>query len=152
MLGEAMQQIGILEVLVLVGVLLQLAAPAVIVGLLLYFGLRKQTDSMQKAIAEGLARQNATMQAGFAALREEMKAAVPPPVPVAAAVAPSPEPVATPQRISEDQLMILSAVLACHFGKRVKIRSARVITVGSGSNVWSQQGRAAVQASHSGLY
>jgi hypothetical protein len=55
-------------------------------------------------------------------------------------------------KISEDELMILGAVLACHFGKRVKIRSARVISVGSGSNVWSQQGRAAIQASHSSLY
>lgn len=146
-----MQQVGMIELLVLVGVLLQLVAPAVVVGLLLYFGLRRQTDSMQKAIADGLARQSATMQAGFAALREEIKAAVPPPPPVAAPAEPEQRKAAAP-KITEDQLMILGAVLACHFGKRVKIRSARVITVGSGSNVWSQQGRAAVQASHSGLY
>jgi hypothetical protein len=91
------------------------------------------------------------MQAGFAALRDEMKVAVPPPPPAAATTEPE-LPKAVPQRITDDKLMILGAVLACHFGKRVKIRSARVITVGSGSNVWSQQGRAAVQASHTGLY
>jgi hypothetical protein len=54
-------------------------------------------------------------------------------------------------KISEDHLMIIAAVLACHFGKRVKVRSARRIMLGGSSNVWSQQGRAAVQASHSVL-
>jgi hypothetical protein len=70
----------------------------------------------------------------------------------AAASGPAAPAVLAPRKISEDQLMIIGAVLACHFGKRVKIRSARVITVGSGSNVWSQQGRAAVQASHSVMH
>lgn len=55
------------------------------------------------------------------------------------------------EKINEDHLMIIGAIIACHFGKRAKVRSARRIMLGGGSNVWSQQGRAAVQASHSGL-
>jgi hypothetical protein len=65
-----------------------------------------------------------------------------------------PQPSAQPQpstKISEDKLMVIGAVLACHFGKRVKVRSARRVMAGGGSNVWSQQGRAAVQAMRSGF-
>ena len=115
------------------------AAVAIVVTIVSFFSRRLQRSST--AASESL-------QQELRALREEVRTfavAAPP-------VAPQPAAPVTHRKISEDQLMILGAVLACHFGKRVKIRSARVISVGSGSNVWSQQGRAAVQASHSSLY
>lgn len=141
-----MQQIGLMELMVFFGTVLLLIAPVVVIGIVFFLALRRQTDALQKAIRDGFAQQHETLRKELEALREKIPAA--PPQPVAAPAA-----VKAPQsKISEDKLMILGAVLACHFGKRVKIRSARVITVGSGSNVWSQQGRAAVQASHSVLH
>lgn len=141
-----MQQIGLMELMVFFGTVLLLIAPVVVIGIVFFLALRRQTDALQKAIRDGFAQQHETLRKELEALREKIPAA--PPQPVAAPAA-----VKAPQsKISEDKLMILGAVLACQFGKRVKIRSARVITVGSGSNVWSQQGRAAVQASHSVLH
>jgi hypothetical protein len=141
-----MQQIGLMELMAFFGTVLLLIAPVVVIGIVFFLALRRQTDALQKAIRDGFAQQHETLRRELEALREKIPAA--PPQPVVA-----PAPVKAPQnKISEDKLMILGAVLACHFGKRVKIRSARVITVGSGSNVWSQQGRAAVQASHSVLH
>lgn len=127
-----------------------IAGLAVAVAIVTFFANRLQRSSAA-AIESALARQQKDFREEMRALREEVKAlATPaPPAPPAVPLAPAQ---AAPRKITEDQLMILGAVLACHFGKRVKIRGARVISVGSGSNVWSQQGRAAVQASHSGLY
>ncbi len=117
-----------------------IAGLAVAVAIVSFFANRLQRSSAA-TIESALARQEKDFREEMRALREEVKALATP-APAQAAR----------RKITEDQLMILGAVLACHFGKRVKIRSARVISVGSGSNVWSQQGRAAVQASHSGLY
>lgn len=138
---------GELIVLPLMLFALLLAAVLIVVVIVYFFANRIQRSSaatMEKA----LAHQGEAIRAEMRALREEVR--------VLATPAP-PAPRQTSQtvphpKITEDELMILGAVLACHFGKRVKIRSARVISVGSGSNVWSQQGRAAIQASHSSLY
>lgn len=123
------------------------AGVGIVVAIVTFFSSRVQRSSTA-AIERAMADQRESLREEMRALREEVRALAvpaPPATPQAAARV-------APRKISEDQLMILGAVLACHFGKRVKIRSARVISVGSGSNVWSQQGRAAVQASHSGLY
>lgn len=138
---------GELIVLPLLLFALLLAAVLIVVAIVSFFANRLQRSSAA-TIEKAVAHQGEMLREEMRALREDVR--------VLAAPAP-PAPVQTPQsaarpKISEDELMILGAVLACHFGKRVKIRSARVISVGSGSNVWSQQGRAAVQASHSGLY
>ncbi len=127
-----------------------IAGLAVAVAIVAFFANRLQRSSAT-AIESALARQGKDLRDEMRALREEVRALATPAPPAPPAVPPAPAH-AAPRKITEDQLMILGAVLACHFGKRVKIRSARVISVGSGSNVWSQQGRAAVQASHSGLY
>lgn len=132
---------------------LALCLPAALMVFLMRGAVRKQTEEMRAAVEQSSARQLELVRGELKALCGQIKAeAATAASEVAAAVPAQPEPVSAPQKITEDQLMILGAVLACHFGKRVKIRSARVITVGSGSNVWSQQGRAAVQASHAGLY
>ncbi|MCL4783108.1 MAG: hypothetical protein KJZ70_08760 [Bryobacterales bacterium] len=127
-----------------------IAGLAVAVAIVSFFANRLQRSSAA-TIESALARQEKDFREEMRALREEVKALATPAPPMPPTVPPAPAQAAR-RKITEDQLMILGAVLACHFGKRVKIRSARVISVGSGSNVWSQQGRAAVQASHSGLY
>ena len=140
-------EMGELIVLPLMLFAVLVAGVAIAVAIVVFFAnrLRRSADA---AMETALARQAREFREEMRALREDMKAMAARP----AAVTPPPPAHAVRPKISEDQLMILGAVLACHFGKRVKIRSARVISVGSGSNVWSQQGRAAVQASHSSLY
>ncbi len=138
---------GELIVLPLMLFALLLAVVLIVVAIVYFFASRLQRNSaatMEKA----LAHQGEAIRAEMRALREEVRVLATPAPPAPRQTS---QPVPHPQ-ISEDELMILGAVLACHFGKRVKIRSARVISVGSGSNVWSQQGRAAIQASHSSLY
>lgn len=126
---------------------LLLAAVLIVVAILYFFANRLQRSSAA-TIEKALADQGEALRAEMRGLREEVRVLATPAPP-----APEQMPQSVPRpKISEDELMILGAVLACHFGKRVKIRSARVISVGSGSNVWSQQGRAAIQASHSSLY
>lgn len=104
----------------------------------------RSNRSSAAVLESAFVQQQEALRKEIETLREELRAKT------------AAEQVAVPQperaKISEDHLMILGAVLACHFGKRVKVRGARVISVGSGSNVWSQQGRAAVQASHSNRY
>ena len=109
--------------------------------------MKQQHEQLVHALS---GHQQATVQALKALLEARI------PVPAAPAATPEPatreEPKLSPLvKISEDKLMVIGAVLACHFGKRVKVRSARRIMAGGGSNVWSQQGRAAVQAMRSGF-
>jgi methylmalonyl-CoA carboxyltransferase 12S subunit len=66
--------------------------------------------------------------------------AVPAPAPQAGAPAKSEE-------ISPEVLMVLSATVAAFLGKKARIRTARFVRQ-SGGNVWAQQGRVFVQASH----
>lgn len=57
--------------------------------------------------------------------------------------APSQSP-AEPEEISEEVLIALSAAVAAYLGKRVPIRTVRLL----GSTQWAQQGRVSIQASH----
>lgn len=63
-------------------------------------------------------------------------------VEVAAQEPPPPPPVA--EEISEEILIALSAAVAAYLGKRVPIRTVRLL----GSTQWAQQGRVSIQASH----
>ncbi|MCW5965925.1 MAG: hypothetical protein KIT83_17940 [Bryobacterales bacterium] len=131
-----MQTIGVIGLLIM---LLVASLPVLAVVLVVYFLMKRQSQRRHQELVESLAIQR---DAFVESLRTVLDARLPPPAE------------AKPQReakISEDKLMVIGAVLACHFGKRVKVRSARRVIVGGGSNVWSQQGRAAVQASHSGF-
>lgn len=56
----------------------------------------------------------------------------------------TPEPPAEPEEISEEVLIALSAAVAAYLGKRVPIRTVRLL----GSTQWAQQGRVSIQASH----
>jgi hypothetical protein len=111
---------------------------------------RRQSREHHQELLDALAaQQRAALQSMHTLLNERLAPPAPAPAPVVA----QPEAVEAkppaPVKVSEDKLMIIAAVLACQFGKRVKVRSARRVMIGGGANVWSQQGRAAVQASHS---
>ena len=133
---------GLAETLLILTLLGLLLALVIGVAGTVYYMMRRQSRELRVALEQNFARQREEMERQLRAAGAREAAAPVPSAPVMAA----------PKKVSEDQLMIIGAVLACHFGRRVKIRSARVISVGSGSNVWSQQGRAAVQASHSVMH
>lgn len=141
-MGYAMDANEILEVLFLLTVIV---LPALI--LWSHYSARRQAKEQHDQLIASLAGHQEQVSASLKALLEDrIPASAPTPVPAAAPAEPKRE-----AKISEDKLMVIAAVLACHFGKRVKVRSARRVMIGGGSNVWSQQGRAAVQASHSGF-
>jgi methylmalonyl-CoA carboxyltransferase large subunit len=59
-------------------------------------------------------------------------------------VAAPPEPPPVGEEITEEILLALSAAVAAYLGKRVPIRTVRLL----GSTQWAQQGRVSIQASH----
>jgi methylmalonyl-CoA carboxyltransferase large subunit len=83
-----------------------------------------------------------------AQLREMLRPAPAPaasaPAPVAA---PAPAAPAISEEITPEILMVLSAAVAAFLGKRARIRGARPAPAAQ-SNLWAQQGRVFVQASH----
>lgn len=77
---------------------------------------------------------------------------VPPPVvqPVAVAQA-VPAPVIAPSRkeeVTPETLLVIAAAVTAYLGKKVRVRSAKMLYSHESFNAWSQQGRAVVQASH----
>lgn len=88
------------------------------------------------------------------ALRQSLRPSAQPPAPAPPAPAPlavtPPAPKSEPDiaaEISPEILMVLSAAVAAFFGKKAKIRRAR-IAASPGNSAWAQQGRVFVQASH----
>jgi methylmalonyl-CoA carboxyltransferase large subunit len=93
------------------------------------------------------------------ATRTEGKASAP--VVPAAATAPivqlvaTPPPVAFPvpipakrPEVTPEIMLVIAAAVTAFLGKKVRIRSARILYSHESFNPWSQQGRAVVQASH----
>ena len=71
-------------------------------------------------------------------------APVPPPV-----VTPAPAPVvAKNEEVDPETLLVIAAAVTAFLGKKVRIRSAKMLYSHESFNAWSQQGRAVVQASH----
>jgi methylmalonyl-CoA carboxyltransferase 12S subunit len=52
--------------------------------------------------------------------------------------------VSHPPALAEEKLLAISAAVAAFLGERVRIRQIRLV----GSNIWAQQGRLYIQASH----
>jgi hypothetical protein len=75
-------------------------------------------------------------------------------VPVAAAsqpfaTVPSPTPTAVKrEEVTPETLLLIAAAVTAFLGKKVRIRSAKMLYSHESFNAWSQQGRAVVQASH----
>jgi hypothetical protein len=59
------------------------------------------------------------------------------------------QPIANEKAVSPDVLIIIAAAVSSFLGKKIRIRSARMLqTPYEIVNPWSQQGRVSVQASH----
>jgi methylmalonyl-CoA carboxyltransferase 12S subunit len=66
--------------------------------------------------------------------------------PARAAESPAAEPVVE-EGVTPEVLMVISAAVAAFFGKRARVRRARLMPV-AGVSPWAQQGRVFIQASH----
>jgi len=56
--------------------------------------------------------------------------------------------VAKREEVSPETLLLIAAAVTAFLGKKVRIRSAKMLYSHESFNAWSQQGRAVVQASH----
>ncbi len=71
------------------------------------------------------------------------------PVPAPLVVLPPPAPVvAKKEEVSPETLLVIAAAVTAFLGKKVRIRSAKMLYSHESFNAWSQQGRAVIQASH----
>jgi hypothetical protein len=53
------------------------------------------------------------------------------------------------EEVTPETLVVIAAAVTSFLGKKVRIRSARLLRpVSSGANLWALQGRVAVHASH----
>ncbi len=72
-------------------------------------------------------------------------------VPIPPPIAVSPPPVvavAKREEVTPETLLVIAAAVTAFLGKKVRIRSAKMLYSHESFNAWSQQGRAVVQASH----
>jgi hypothetical protein len=75
-----------------------------------------------------------------------VKPVVQPAIPV---VTPVVKPAEAPrEEVTPETLLVLAAAVTAFLGKKVRIRSAKMLYAHESFNAWSQQGRVVVQASH----
>lgn len=70
--------------------------------------------------------------------------AQPKPVAIAASAPPKAVAAQSPEPISEETLLVISAAVAAFLGERRRIRQIRLLS----STAWAMQGRVSIQASH----
>ena len=114
--------------------------------------MAETTSNEVAAILDDIRKQIAALSERLARLEQgQVAAAAPAPAPAQAsdsAPLPAPEapppPPPEPDRISEEELIAISAALGAYLGVRVHIRQVRLIS----SRAWAQEGRVSIQASH----
>ncbi|HEY2017006.1 MAG TPA: hypothetical protein VGH38_26055 [Bryobacteraceae bacterium] len=95
------------------------------------------------SILEDIRKQLAELSSRVASLEHPAPAPLAVQSTPAAPVAPPP-PAEARERITEEELLAISAALAAYLGVRVHIRQIRLIS----SRAWASEGRVSVQASH----
>jgi uncharacterized protein YneF (UPF0154 family) len=110
----------------------------------------------QRALKRTIAELRRELEERVGALETKMQAASVSPAPAQPIVQPA-IPVATPvvkpaapprEEVSPETLLVLAAAVTAFLGKKVRIRSAKMLYAHESFNAWSQQGRVVVQASH----
>ena len=121
---------------------------AVIAGYVVTYFLSQR--ALKQAIAELRREFDQRLIAAAAKPMATPVAAVAPPVappvvaqPVAAKLVKAPR-----EEVTPETLLILAAAVTAFLGKKVRIRSAKMLYAHESFNAWSQQGRVVVQASH----
>jgi len=110
----------------------------------LWFMLRHVAAEREDAMASQLSELAGALKALEAKLAEVSR------VPqVQAAAAPAVEKEAAPAAAMQEALVLIAAAVTAFLGKKVRIRSAKMLrSPYPGVSAWSQQGRALVHASH----
>jgi methylmalonyl-CoA carboxyltransferase large subunit len=130
---------------------LLIVALAVVIGCVLtYVGsqraFRRRSAEMQRANERRLQSLSKTILDLEARVTEMRKAPV---VTLPAAAPAAPETSQKKEEVSQEVLLVLAAAVTAFLGKKVKIRSAKMLqSPYEIVNPWSQQGRVIVQASH----
>ena len=105
----------------------------------------RQTVHEQRHSIDGQLSQLADAVKALEARLGEPAAAPADTVPVAGVASISPE----KEEITPEMLVVIAAAVTAFLGKKVRIRSAKMLRSTAGvANPWSQQGRALIQASH----
>jgi hypothetical protein len=109
----------------------------------------------QRALKRTIAELRRELDGRVGALEAKMQAAsVPAPVqpiaqPATPVLTPVVKPVAAPrEEVTPETLLVLAAAVTAFLGKKVRIRSAKMLYAHESFNAWSQQGRVVVQAAH----
>jgi methylmalonyl-CoA carboxyltransferase large subunit len=110
----------------------------------------------QRALKRTIAELRQELDGRVSALEAKMQAASVAPAPVqpvvhpaASVISPRVKPAAPPrEEVTPEMLLVLAAAVTAFMGKKVRIRSAKMLYAHESFNAWSQQGRVVVQASH----
>ena len=112
----------------------------------MWLTLRQTVDAQKRSIDGQLSQLADAVKALEARLGEPAAAVVVAPAAPVAATAPT---VPEKEEITPEMLVVIAAAVTAFLGKKVLIRSAKMLHSTSGiQNPWSQQGRALIQASH----
>jgi methylmalonyl-CoA carboxyltransferase large subunit len=112
----------------------------------MWLTLRQTVDAQKHSIDGQLSQLADAVKALEARLGEPAAAVVAAPAAPVAATAPT---VPEKEEITPEMLVVIAAAVTAFLGKKVRIRSAKMLHSTSGiQNPWSQQGRALIQASH----
>jgi len=132
-----------------IGVLVVAGCGLSVIGM--WLTLRQTVDAQKHSIDGQLSQLADAVKALEARLGEPAAAVVAAPAaPVVATAPTTPEPtVPEKEEITPEMLVVIAAAVTAFLGKKVRIRSAKMLRSTSGvQNPWSQQGRALIQASH----
>ena len=110
--------------------------------------LKQAVADLRREMEERLNAISAQVQAAKAGavVAAPVVTPVAPPVAIPAAKVAAPPP--PKEEVSPDTLLVLAAAVTAFLGKKVRIRSAKMLYAHESFNAWSQQGRVVVQASH----
>jgi hypothetical protein len=131
-------------------------AAAAVVYILLQQSFRREGDELRAAFEQRLSSMEDAIRA-ISNKAENAQLAVAGPV-AAAVAAPAQVPASAPataakpsvpaEEIAPEMLLVIAAAVTAFLGKKVRIRSAKMLYSPESNNAWSQQGRVFVQASH----
>ena len=111
----------------------------------MWLTLRQTVDAQKRSIDGQLSQLADAVKALEARLGESAAVVAAPAAPVVATAPTVPE----KEEITPEMLVVIAAAVTAFLGKKVLIRSAKMLHSTSGiQNPWSQQGRALIQASH----
>jgi hypothetical protein len=108
----------------------------------------------QRALKRTIAELRRELDGRVSAVEAKMQAVSAAPVqpvvqPAVSVITPVVKPAAPPrEEVTPEMLLVLATAVTAFMGKKVRIRSAKMLYAHESFNAWSQQGRVVVQASH----